>query len=133
MIVGFTGSRDGMNDFQHCAVEELLIKLQPSQFHHGDCLGADAEAHAIAYELDIYTVIHPPIKDIYRAFCEGSEVRESKEYIKRNHDIVNEADILLAAPNQNSESLRSGTWATVRYARVPTYLILPKGVVDVRM
>ena len=51
MKIGFTGSRTGMSDKQK---EGLVIKLQEfsfSEFHHGDCKGADEEAHAIVREI----------------------------------------------------------------------------------
>jgi len=42
---------------------------------------------------------------------------EAKPYLDRNQDIVDGADILIAAPNEDKEIVRSGTWSTVRYAR----------------
>lgn len=49
-----------------------------------------------------------------------------KPPLKRNYDIVDACDILLAAPRTLTEELRSGTWATIRYARKTgkKYLIL---------
>ena len=41
-----------------------------------------------------------------------------KPYLKRNEDIVNKCDVLIACPiDKNKEILRSGTWATIRKAR----------------
>ena len=40
-----------------------------------------------------------------------------KRYLERNRDIVDACDILIACPRTLKEELRSGTWATVRYAR----------------
>jgi predicted Rossmann fold nucleotide-binding protein DprA/Smf involved in DNA uptake len=37
--------------------------------------------------------------------------------LERNHLIVAACDVLNAAPLQDEEILRSGTWATIRYAR----------------
>lgn len=46
------------------------------------------------------------------------EERPAKPYLERNKDIANEGiDGLIAAPSGWVEELRSGTWATVRYAR----------------
>jgi hypothetical protein len=66
----------------------------------------------------IRIVIHPPTDPKKRAFCKGAaEIREPKPYLDRNHDIVDEGSgLLIAAPFQEEEILRSGTWATVRYA-----------------
>jgi len=34
----------------------------------------------------------------------------------RNHKMVDSAGVLLATPKEDHEVLRSGTWATIRYA-----------------
>lgn len=60
---------------------------------------------------------YPPVNSYKRAYCEGyAEIRGVKEYLDRNHDIVDEVDMLIATPKEYDEQLRSGTWATVRYA-----------------
>lgn len=99
------------------ALREQLSKA--TEFHHGDCIGADASAHEIAKELEIDIYIYPPINNRKRAFCcTGSfKIHPPKDYIERNHNIVDNCDILIACPKSNIEELRSGTWATVRYAR----------------
>lgn len=37
--------------------------------------------------------------------------------LARNRRIVAAVDVLIAAPETDREELRSGTWATIRYAR----------------
>ncbi len=67
-----------------------------------------------------------------RNFSKGDETRKPKPYLKRNHDIVDESDILIGFPSSEEERLRSGTWATVRYARKTgkrIYIIFPDGKV----
>jgi hypothetical protein len=91
-------------------------------------------AHIVASGVGVdRIVIHPPIKPVTRAFCmpinDVTEViwRPQKEYIARDHDIVEETECLVGLPNR-PEYLRSGTWATIRYARKqqkPIYLIWP--------
>lgn len=89
-----------------------------SEFHHGDCVGGDEEAHEIALALGFRIVVHPPLNRSKRAFCTGAfQVLKPKSYITRNHDIVDVCRLLIAAPKTEEEELRSGTWATVRYAR----------------
>lgn len=120
MIVGFTGTQRGMNRSQRDGLHRLLTSWHSAGdvFRHGDCTGADAEAHDIAKECGYIVVIHPPIKEFKRAFCQGADlVLTPKEYLERNHDIVDACDVLLAAPGENKEQLRSGTWATMRYAK----------------
>ena len=53
-----------------------------------------------------------------------------KDYLDRNHDIVDQTDLLIATPKENTEVLRSGTWATIRYAKKinkPTWIIETNG------
>ena len=121
MKIGFTGTHKGMTDQQQFKLSLLLAHLDVSELHHGDCIGADAEAHALAIEMGIHVVIHPPDNDAKRAFCLPGlmdiTILPSKPYLARNRDIVEACDVLIAAPKENREQLRSGTWATVRYAR----------------
>lgn len=114
--VGFTGTRKGMTPQQKDTLRTLL--LPTDRFHHGDCVGADAEAHEIAREVGCSPiVVHPSYIDRWRAHCKGDLVHEPKPPLTRNHIIVYLTDLLIAAPATKHESLRSGTWATIRYAR----------------
>lgn len=120
--IGFTGTQAGMSQHQKDTLRRLLtaavLENVPVAFHHGDCTGADAEAHEIALSRDCVIIIHPPIKRIKRAFCQNAhEILPPKDYLERNHDIVDASIGLIAAPKSNQEELRSGTWATIRYAR----------------
>lgn len=132
--LGFTGSRNGMTDHQRSIVEALLLFMfLGCEFHHGDCVGADETANVLATKFGLRVVSHPPISDTYRAFCNADEVREPKDYLDRNHNIVNETSCLIATPSTMTERQRSGTWATVRYARrINRYiiLVLPDGTVE---
>jgi hypothetical protein len=118
MRVGFTGTSEGMSESQRNQLREWLSTHAPiTEFHHGDCVGADHEAHqiAIAYDIDIY--IHPPENASKRAWCGGAvHIYPTKPYLARNHDIVDLTDVLIVAPKTDTEELRSGTWATYRYA-----------------
>lgn len=120
--VGFTGTRKGMSRGQRDALLTFLKGANQSRkflgavLHHGDCVGADAEANEVADSLGMCTVIHPPENPKHRAWCEADEYRYRKPYLERNRDIVDECDFLVAAPG-GKERRRSGTWATVRYAR----------------
>lgn len=129
MIIGFTGTQKGMTYFQKQQVELLLLGIE-GEFHHGDCIGADAEAHDIA-EKYLKCIIHPPINNDKRAFKKANIILEPKEYLDRNKDIVKACERLIATPEEYQEQLRSGTWSTVRYARKMKKLIaiiFPNGV-----
>jgi hypothetical protein len=86
-------------------------------FAHGDCIGADAEASKIAKKLGYKIILHPPINSNKRAWSDYDEARPVKEYLVRNHDIVDETQFLIATPKSEIEEVRSGTWATIRYAK----------------
>lgn len=117
MIIGITGSQRGATRAQLQALTRRLVELGCVELHHGDCIGADAQAHETARALGLRIVIHPPMSDAKRAFCAGDEVRPVRQYLDRNHDIVDASDVIIGLPATRSEAQRSGTWATIRYAR----------------
>lgn len=135
MEIGFTGTQLGMTVQQKDRVRLLLEKLDPTGVAHGDCIGADAEFHNICLQLGKWIRIHPPYKGTKRAYCkEWNEILPGKDYLVRNRDIVAGVDCLIACPAEYDEQLRSGTWATVRYARergIPIYVIQPDGSIRV--
>lgn len=129
MHVGFTGTQIGMTPDQKRVFTHFMKTCEGLIFHHGDCIGADYDAHIIARKHNLKIVLHPPNYGGKRAFCEADESREEKPYIERNHDIVDESDAVFATP-KGPEVMRSGTWATVRYARktgTPLFIIYPDG------
>jgi hypothetical protein len=118
MSIGFTGTQDGMTPEQSGNLKKALHALgRYSDFHHGDCMGADAQAHDIAVSMNYKVILHPPSNSNKRAFCLANEVRKPLEYLDRNTEIVKETEVLIACPKEMTEQLRSGTWATVRRAR----------------
>ena len=131
MKVGFTGTQRGMTDMQTSALRSLL-RATDGEFHHGDCIGADDQAHDVAVALGLIPVIHPPINSAKRAWNTAHQGRicEPKKYLARNKDIVRETEMLIAAPGEDNEQLRSGTWSTVRFARKlgrAIWVIFPDG------
>lgn len=117
-VVGFTGTQAGMSARQLRGLRRVLTQLGAKEFHHGDCIGSDEEAHDVADVMGLRLVIHPPDNDSKRAFCRGAiRTYPPRPYLKRNQDIVNSSQVLVAAPKSGEEELRSGTWATIRYAR----------------
>jgi hypothetical protein len=135
--IGFTGSREGITEAQAEKLDLVLslnrLNTQADPFHHGDCVGADEAAHQIAKLLGFYIVVHPPIVNVYRAFCEGDETRQPHDYLIRNHNIVGETRFMIACPSTPEPVLRSGTWATVRAAQKDgkrALVILPSGKIN---
>src|SRR5262249_16113642 len=70
----------------------------PAECHHGDCVGADAQFHALAQEAGALLVIHPPADDSQRAVCRGSRLWPAKDHLARDRQIVDETEVLLATP-----------------------------------
>lgn len=133
--LGFTGTHHGMDDFQKESVAllftQLLREYDEIELHHGDCIGADAQAATILNDLRhsqtrcrVRIIAHPgfppnhPKETKFRAFTDfNDEVRELKPFIGRDHDIVDETEEMVATPVTEDEEVRSGTWTSVRYAR----------------
>ena len=123
-VAGFTGTQRGMTLQQKSSVRVILLRwrehLNYNMFHHGGCIGADAEAQDIAFHLGYKIVVHPPVDK--RKMAEPIDdylpiYREPKLYLERNEDIARECDALIATPRGEVEVRRSGTWSTIRRAR----------------
>lgn len=138
MKIGFTGTREiDLPIAQRSALITMLDRWKGAkEFHHGDCKGADEFAAWAAYFRLIPIVVHPPSIHNERIFWPPSRslrIEPTKPSLKRNHDIVEATDILIAMPKTRHEEL-SGTWATVRYARKlkkPICFIWPEGDVTI--
>jgi hypothetical protein len=140
--LGFTGTQQGMTKDQKEMVDLLLWNFLPKIVNHGDCIGADAEFHDLCCILkekrkkkDIPDIhIWPPDKAKKRKFCEGyAELHPEAPYLERNRSIVEHSRIMIAAPKETEETLRSGTWSTIRYSvqtRTPTIIVWPDGRFD---
>jgi hypothetical protein len=124
--VGFTGTHNGMQAVQLKALVDKLVFLKEEgfdEFHHGWCIGSDEQAAIAAKSIGYRIVAHPglakdPKNMLYRSeWNENDEVREAKPFINRDHDIVDETEIMLATPLTWEEQTRSGTWTTIRYAK----------------
>lgn len=125
--LGFTGTQEGMTARQLKLLERNLHRWMKKythlEVHHGDCIGADAEFHEYSTELwypgQVRVVLHPPTITTKRAYCsfEKQTEEEPLPFLDRNRAIVDSVDGMLAGPRTVEEELRSGTWATVRYAR----------------
>lgn len=136
MIIGFSGTRHGMNDVQR-ALFEGLIK-EPTEFHHGSCRGSDIQAARIVRSLfrnHIPIICHPgPDGDGNREDSGvDDEKRPPRSHLARNRDIVNACDLLIACPFENEEQARGGTWYTINFAKKTgkkVTIIFPDGGVE---
>lgn len=134
--VGFTGTRQGMTEGQKLNLGKLLQSLKWEVLHHGDCMGADEQSHEIAKISGYRRFIHPPYNDFKRAYCSletGDSIFEPAGYHQRNMDIVHKSQLLIGAPKELNEIVRSGTWSTIRYAkrnRKSVIILFPDGRID---
>lgn len=120
--IGFTGTRLGMTIAQHAALVKIMLSYHKMsgtfKWHHGVCVGADEQCHNLATIFDFYIQGHPPLDERYQATLHGFDIMSiPKDYIVRNHEIVDACSILIATPKEMKEVIRSGTWATIRYAK----------------
>ncbi len=129
-IIGFTGTRKGMTEEQRDSVKRYLNAQLPLCVNHGDCIGADTDFHNIALGLKIPIVIYPSNLTT-RAWNKGfTDIKEPKDALERNKDIVVDSDFMIATPRLFHEELRSGTWACIRFAlriKKSTYICWPDG------
>ena len=131
--VGFTGTQHGMTSEQLDQVKVLILAIEGTEFHHGDCIGADEQAALVAKDSSYRVVGHPPTTSSKRAYFNSDEEFTPESYLNRNHTIVDETEILIAAPRNPVEKLRSGTWSTIRYARKKSrkvIIVRPDGSLD---
>lgn len=131
MKVGFTGTQRGMTTAQVSTFWRLMLPSW-SEFHVGDCIGADRQAtDLVAASLPLCVIIgHPPDNPSKRSNYPYHVILPEKPYLSRNKDIVRAVDFMIATPGEFDEQIRSGTWSTVRYAgvvKVEVRIILPDG------
>lgn len=133
--IGFTGSRQGITPAQRDTLRRLLEEIYPDIVVHGCAIGADAQfaflcsvrsprPHIIGYPSD------QPSQTDDEACGLCDEIKPPSPPLRRNREIVDTSNRLLACPASDTEELRSGTWATIRYARRKQRhitLILPDG------
>lgn len=131
MRIGFTGTRDGMSRRQLQAAYKILIGIDKIELYHGGCQGADLDIERLLLlaervpaitcypgdETQFKAAIQRRGEQIDSGMVELYEVHAPMPYLARNKKIVHESEIMIAAPATLHEQQRSGTWATIRYAR----------------
>lgn len=137
VLWGVTGTRQGLTDEQmewwlNHMDSHRLAKGQYGFLHHGDCVGVDAQvATMVRLVLGFRLIGHPALgAGDNRAWIDSDRNMEPQPPLVRNRFIVDESDTMFAFPFTEREVLRSGTWATVRYAlkvKKPLYLVGPSG------
>lgn len=132
--IGFTGTRNQLT-FEQATALRFWLESRVGEFHHGDCIGADEAAHDIVHSLRGWRiVVHPGLgpRELQARVTGWNLLCPAKPNLERNSDIVNETDELLATPT-GPETVRSGTWSTIRKARragKPLTIIWPDGAIE---
>lgn len=145
--IGYTGTRNGMTQAQKDSLFGILdylgcFKGTVTHINHGDCIGGDEEFDNAVVETlkqdTVTRIIHAPVDPEHQAhmasrnngFYKETIISEPQTHLKRNRNVVEASDIIIAAPEQDSDPGWGGTWYTYNYARKhdkPTYLIQPSG------
>lgn len=135
--IAFTGTRRGMTPQQRLAFSIWIRDEREHNeitLHHGMCIGADAHAHRIAEAHSCLTHGYPPINQDHADMSLNVDfIAEPGDFLIRDQWLIDASEILVAAPKGFEEERRSGTWATVRYARrsgKPVVMIWPDGTVE---
>lgn len=129
MSIVFSGSRYGMSAEQivtlHVRLEELAPKgeINLTSFRHGMSGDSDKIAHYVARANDYYIIGHPCNLEKWRINVTVDEMREMKDPLDRNQDMIDEAlaEIspiparLIATPNTDikPDGRLPGTWSTI--------------------
>jgi len=140
MKIAFTGTRKGMTIDQWATLgmqfAHNLTHGEVNEWHCGDAIGADHQANQTVATLrkgiyDVVTHGHPCNIEKQRAYDEYDRMHEIAPPLVRNRRMVDQCDLLIAAPYEYNEVLKgSGTWATIRYARarhVRIIVVWPNG------
>lgn len=133
MLVSFTGSQEGMTEFQRTKLAETLVQLKCTELINGCSIGSDFISTQVGIEVGIKffhlfpstltpKVQYPfPNRAVYSTWCEWDNgihymIERPDKPLERNKKIVEASNLLIATPKEFKHTLRSGTWSTIRYA-----------------
>ena len=140
MILGFTGTRNGMTTRQFKMLP-LVISSFPERILHGGADGSDTEFHDFLadrgfFDLSLVIEIFPASLEKYHEWIKRTRrqhlsiVHLHEAPLSRNIAMAQRCHHLLATPATEEETPRGGTWHTIRMARLfqkPITIITPKG------
>lgn len=123
VIMAFTATRKGITVGQIASAREIAEAEMPTTFLHGCAEGGDRQLHGVA--TPGRRELCPSRKDQFKWAmdnkADGDSIRDipvgKTPEIRRNREMVDRCCVLVACPETETEVVRSGTWATVRYAR----------------
>lgn len=152
MIIGFTGTRRGVNTKQDDPLFNTLVEYKPTIFLHGACTGADE--YAVEMVRDYYsstecTIIAYPGVSLKsedrsdrseRAIQLSNEVLPEQGHFSRNRKIVQRCHLLIAVTHyyiyeEPEDGSGGGTFFTIQHAeklKRPTVIIWADGRMEKR-
>jgi hypothetical protein len=148
MIIGFTGTREGLTNQQLGWLVTLLEEQAAAarngvvtQIHHGACEGADLAVHKACLDMEIPVHVWPPTNPKHTApQCLQPHplvtVHHFMPYLVRDREIVRTTAGLIVLPKHDAKPDRmawGGTWYTEDFAErmnKPVIICYPKGVVQ---
>lgn len=141
ITAGFTGSRD-ITDDEALKIQEELRKINASAYVTGACIGVDqliAEFVHVAWPNRKNVIIVPANRSrVNMKFVDYMSRQENTEiiymppgtsYAHRNQAIVDRSDVLVGFPayrESHVASQRSGTWQTIRKAKLAQKSVVVK-------
>lgn len=133
VVLAFTGTQKGLTEEQQAALKRHMLRFRDhgiEWFRNGDCIGADEEAAQTWTGMGGRIHLHPGDNRRKRAMLAADREESPAPNLTRNRTMVDGSHALIACPAGFREELRSGTWATIRYARKhrrPVTIIWPNG------
>jgi hypothetical protein len=129
MNVSITATSAGLTEQQRMQFVDLCFALDEpiDELHHGDCIGGDDELDDLAARQGLcrMIVMHPASGSAAHKRAHANlrnwpyprELRDPAPPIERDHIMVDSTELTIALPRSMQEERRSGTWATIRYAK----------------
>lgn len=155
MKVSVTATQSGLTfrqlEWAMTRTNRVMKELLLTEFHHGGCIGGDDQLQHIVGVLrrtleEDREDFTGPVIELHRGSTPekwaddgfADEIHGPEDNIARNHIMVDlldpcGEDEMWAFPGEQAEVLRSGTWATIRYAKkqgVNLYVIYPDGTIE---
>lgn len=126
MIIGFTGTRSGMSSSQletlRWTLRALINTYKVKGAIHGGCVGSDEQFHGMCHDMRMPIAVYfghpkgnPSDVSMVGELWGGYKNMGRHPYLDRNRKIVDNSNIILAAPLNYSKV--GGTWYTIDYAR----------------
>lgn len=118
-LVAITGTRKGITLKQRATFELWLGFGKVGTLCHGAAIGADEEIAIRCKEFGCKLLAFPcniASQQSKKAIEISDEVFDEEPPLTRNRNMVDYALSVMAFPATMAEEMRSGTWATIRYA-----------------